>query len=317
MELRHLEYFVAVAEELSFTKAAERLSMAQSPVSQQVQKLERELGVPLFQRTTRSVALTPAGQILYEEATELLAAAKRAAEHTRQAGQGRLGRLTLAFGGTATYDLMPQLVNAYALRYPNVTLEVRSEMLTPAQVAGLLDGSISVGLLRPPVVAEGLVVEVLSDEPLVALLPVNHPLASKSVVNLADLRGEEFITYPSSPPSSVYQTVTAACRQAGFTPKVRQEVAETSSLVALVAAGLGVAVAPASIRHLRIAGVTHRPIRGTDASVSLAVAYRREAVSPVIRGYLEIARAVLRKQKDVSRGPAFDDDAGDYLPDTV
>jgi DNA-binding transcriptional LysR family regulator len=316
VELRRLEYFVAVAEELSFTKAAKRLSMAQSPVSLQVQKLERELGVPLLQRTTRSVELTAAGQILYEEATELLAAAKRAAEHTRQAGQGSMGRLTLAFGGAATYDLMPQLVSAYAQRYPNVNLEVRSEMPDPGQVAGLLDGSISVGLLWSPVLAEGLVVEVLLDEPLVALLPVSHPLATRSSLNLADLQGEEFITYPSSPPSAVYQTVAAACQQAGFIPKVRHEVAETASLVTLVAVGLGVAVCPASVRHLRIAGVTHRAIRGTDVTISLALAYRRGTVSPVIRGYLEVARAVLRKQKEVSLGPAFGN-ADFYLPDTV
>jgi DNA-binding transcriptional LysR family regulator len=211
---------------------------------------------------------------------------------------------------------MPRLVNAYSQRYPNVTLEVRSEMLTPAQVAGLLDGTISVGMLRPPVAAEGLVVEVLIEEPLVALLPVHHPLASLSSLRLADLQGEEFISYPSSPPSSVYQTVAAACRNAGFIPKVRQEVAETSSLIALVAAGLGVAVAPASVRHLRIAGVTHRPLRGTNTTVSLALAYRGGDVPAIVRGYLDVARSVLRYQKDVSRGPSFGD-SDDYQPDTV
>jgi DNA-binding transcriptional LysR family regulator len=144
MELRHLEYFVAVAEELSFTRAAERLTIAQSPVSQQIRKLERELGTDLFDRTTRSVELTDAGRILYAEAVELLAASRRAADNTRLAGQGRLGRLALAFTGSATYELMPLLVRAYAQRFPDVTLEVRSEMLTPAQVGGLLEGSISV-----------------------------------------------------------------------------------------------------------------------------------------------------------------------------
>jgi DNA-binding transcriptional LysR family regulator len=316
MELRHIEYFVAVAEELNFTRAAERLSIAQSPVSAQVRKLERELGVRLFDRTTRSVELTPAGRSFYVEATALLAAAQRAADNVRLAGQGRLGRLSLAFTGSATYSLMPQLVQAYAQRFPDVVLDVRSEMLTPGQVDGLLDGSISVGLLRPPVHAEGLVVEVLREEPLVALLPVTHPLAARVDFKLYDLRLENFISYPSSPPSSVYQTVTAACRQAGFTPKIRQEVAETSSLVALVAAGLGVALAPASVRHLRINGVTHRPIRGTDVTLPLAVAYRGGMVPPIVRGYLETARAVLRKQRPVSSGPGFVP-TGEDLPDSV
>ena len=137
MELRHLEYFVAVAEELSFTRAAERLTIAQSPVSQQIRKLEREIGTTLFDRTTRSVELTEAGRILYAEAIALLAASRRAADNARLAGQGHLGRLALAFTGSATYELMPLLVRAYTQRFPNVTLEVRSEMLTPAQVAGL------------------------------------------------------------------------------------------------------------------------------------------------------------------------------------
>ena len=210
MELRHLEYFVAVAEELSFTRAAERLSMAQSPISEQVRKLERELGVTLFNRTTRSVELTATGRIFYDEARLVLGAAAKAADSARLAGQGRLGRLSLGFGGSTTYELMPQLVRAYKQRYPEVVLEVRSDMLTPPQVDALLDGTLSVGLLRAPVNAEGLVVEVMRDEPLVVLLPVTHPLASGVDLDLYDLRNEDFISYPSSPPSSVFLAVAAA-----------------------------------------------------------------------------------------------------------
>src|ERR1700732_298195 len=204
MELRHLEYFGAVAEDRSLARPAERLTIAQSPVSQQIRKLERELGTALFDRTTRSVELTEAGRILYAEAITLLAASRRAADNARLAGQGHLGRLALAFTGSATYELMPLLVRAYAQRFPDVTLEVRSEMLTPAQVDGLLEGRISVGLLRPPVTADGLVVEVPRHEPLVALLPVPHPRATQVNLELTDLRDEPFIGYPSSTPFSVY-----------------------------------------------------------------------------------------------------------------
>jgi len=152
------------------------------------------------------------------------------------------------------------------------------------------------------VAADGLVVEVLRHEPLVALLPVTHPLATQINLELTDLREEPFIGYPSSPPSSVHLAVTSVCRQAGFSPQVRQEVAETSSLVALVAAGLGVALAPASVRHLRISGVTHRPLRGpAQATVPLAVAYQKGPVSPLVRGYLETTRAVLSSQKQPTR----------------
>lgn len=316
MELRHVQYFVTVAEELSFTRAAARLSMAQSPISQQIRKLERELGVELFARTTRSVVLTAAGRAFYEEAVPLLAATSRMTNNARLAGEGRLGRLSLAFTGTATYELMPQLIRAYVRRYPDVLLDVRSEMFTPAQVEALLDGSVSVGVLRPPASHEGIVTELLHDEPLVALLPVSHPLARRVSIQLSDLAHEPFISYPSSPATSVFQTVTAACRQAGFTPSVRQEAKETPSLVALVAAGMGVALAPASIRHLRINGVTHRPVTGTSVTMPLALAYRAGSVPSIVRGYLETCRAVVRKQKPVSPGPSFRDDEL-YLPDSV
>lgn len=316
MELRHVEYFVAVAEELSFTRAAERLSMAQSPISEQIRKLERELDATLFIRTTRSVQLTPAGLIFYDQATALLAAAKRAADSARLAGQGRLGRLALGFGGSATYELMPQLIRGYKQRYPDVVLEVRSEMLTPAQVDGLLDDSLSVGLLRPPVNAEGLVVEVLREDPLVALLPVSHPLASRVDLSLQDLRDEPFISYPSSPPSSVYLTVMNAFHQAGINPRIHQEVAETSSLVALVAAGLGVALAPAPARHLRIPGVAHRPLRKPAIMMPLALAYKVGPVSPLVRGFLETARAVVRTQRPISATPILSRSEQD-VPDTV
>jgi DNA-binding transcriptional LysR family regulator len=174
-----------------------------------------------------------------------------------------------------------------------------------------------VRLLRPPVAADGLVVEVLRHEPLVALLPVTHPLATRINLKLTDLRDEPFIGYPSSSPSSVHLAVISACRQAGFSPHVRQEVGETSSLLALVAAGLGVALAPASVRHLRINGVTHRPLREpAQATVPLAVAYRKGPVSPLVRGYLETTRAVLRSQKQSSPGPTFRAD-GPLLPESI
>jgi DNA-binding transcriptional LysR family regulator len=315
MELRHLEYFVAVAEELNFTRAAERLSMAQSPVSEQVRKLERELGVTLFNRTTRSVELTPAGRIFYDRAKPVLTGARNAANSARLAGQGRLGRLALGFGGSTTYELMPQLIRAYKQRFPGVTLEVRSDLLTPVQVAGLLDDTISVGLLRPPVNADELVVEIMREEPLVALLPVTHPLASRVDLDLFDLRDEDFISYPSSPPASVFLTATAACQQAGFTPRVHQEVADTSSLVALVAAGLGVALAPASIRHMRIPGATHRPLRGPAPTMTLALAYKAGPVPPVVRGYLETARSVFRTQRSIAAVPILGGETD--LPESV
>ncbi|MQA87985.1 MAG: LysR family transcriptional regulator [Streptosporangiales bacterium] len=303
MELRHVRYFVAVAEERSFTRAAERLRVAQSPLSQQIRKLERELGVELFVRTTRSVQLTHAGSVFYGRARRLLAGSDEAVTAAQKAARGELGRLSLGFTGSATYELLPALVRAYHERNPDVTLDLHSEMLTPAQVDALLEGRIAVGVLRPPVNAKGLVVEVLREEPIVVLLPVQHPAAASRVLDLKSLRDETFVGYPSKPPSTLHSVMVSACRQAGFVPAIRQEVAETATLVTLVAAGLGLALVPASVQHLRIEGATYRPISSPRVTVQLALAYREDAVNPLVRRYLEIARSVVRSRQRTP-GPA-------------
>jgi DNA-binding transcriptional LysR family regulator len=313
MELRHARYFVAVAEERSFTRAAQRLQIAQSPLSQQIQKLERELGVELFVRTTRSVDLTHAGEVFFEHARRLLADSDETVAATQKAARGELGSLSLGFTGSATYELLPALVRAYHERNPDVTLELHSEMLTPAQVAALLDGRIAVGVLRPPVTAPGLVVEVLREEPLVALLPSQHPAAGARVLELAALRDEPFVGYPSKPPSTLHSLMLSACRQAGFVPRICQEAGETATLVALVAAGLGVALVPASVQHLRIDGATYRSL-AAPATVQLALAYRHGETNPLVRRYLETARAVvLGRQRIPAPAPARED-AEDTFP---
>ena len=155
MELRHIRYFLAVAEERNFTRAAGKLNIAQSPLSQQIRQLEREVGVPLLTRTTRSVSLTYAGEVFYERTRALLADAAAAAEDARKAARGELGSLAVGFTGSATYEFLPTLVRAYADRYPEVTLQVHSDMVTPRQTEQLLDGRLSVGVLRPPVTVSG------------------------------------------------------------------------------------------------------------------------------------------------------------------
>lgn len=295
MELRHMRYFVAVVDEGSFTRAAGQLSIAQSPLSQQIRKLEKELAVTLLERTTRSIVLTEAGRVFYRRCIALLTAADEAIDSARMADRGELGSLSLGFTGSATYDLMPNLVRAYRERNPQVELSLRSEMLTPDQVQALLDGTLSVGLLRPPVRADGIVVEHLRNEPLVVVLPVQHRMATRTAIDLRDLADEPFIGYRAL--STMSDTLHACCEQAGFRPAVQQHVAETSTLVALVAAGLGVALAPESVRHLRMNGVTYRPLRTPKATVPLALAYRSDSVGPLIRRYLDTARTVLRSKK--------------------
>ncbi|MFD9741844.1 LysR substrate-binding domain-containing protein [Umezawaea sp. NPDC059074] len=282
MELRHLRYFVAVAEECHFGRAADRLHIAQPPLSQQIRQLEAELGVRLLTRTTRKVELTPAGERYLERARAVLATVDAAGEEAARIAAGEIGRLAIGFTGSATYELLPTLVRVLRDDFPGLDLDLKCEMLTREQVSALLDHTLDLGFLRPPVHALGLDVRVLRREPLIAVLPERHPLSTLDTVRLADLRDEPFICYPSHHRSVVHDAVLDACQRAGFDPAVVQEVAETSTLVSFVAAGMGVALVPASVSHLRITGAVFRPLTGTDAEVSLAVATRVDDPSPQV-----------------------------------
>lgn len=314
MELRHVRYFLAVAEEKSFTKAAARVNVAQSPLSQQIRKLERELGVELFVRTTRSVQLTHAGQVFYDRMRAVIADGEDAIEAAQKAARGELGRISVGFTGSATYELLPALVRAYNDKFPDVTLDLHSEMGTQAQVEAILDGRLSVGLLRPPALADGLAVETVRHEPVLALLPSQHPLSVERELELAALRDEWFIAFPGSPPSTMYTLMMAGCEEAGFVPRIRHQVANATTLVALVAAGLGVALVPGSLRHLGFSGATYRPLVKPRLTVALALAYREADVNPLVRRFVETARSVIlsRQQANVDRpGRAQLPDDGD------
>ena len=294
MELRHLRYFVAVAEERHFGRAAERLHIAQPPLSQQIRRLEAELGVTLLHRTTRSVEVAPAGEVLLVRAREILSAVDGATEDTRRAARGEFGRLAVGFTGSATYELLPKLADALRRALPGVLLDLRGELLTPAQVASLLDGTLDLGLLRPPVRERALAVEVVRREPLVAVLPQAHPLAAADAVPLEELEGEPFVVYPSHFRSVVHDAVEETCEAYGFLPRVALEVSETSTLVSFVAAGLGVSLVPESVRHMTVHGAVYRPLAGEAATVELAVAWRRDDHTAVLVRALEVIRNDLR-----------------------
>jgi DNA-binding transcriptional LysR family regulator len=298
VELRHLRYFVAVAEECHFGRAAERLHIAQSPLSQQIKQLETELGLQLLTRSTRRVELTPAGQRYLERARQVLALVDHAGAEATRVASGDLGHVAIGFTGSATYEVLPSLSKALRAELPGIVVELRGELLTPSQVAGLLEGQLDVGLLRPPVGDADLEVELLRREPLVAVLPANHPLAAQAHVEMVDLRDEPFVGYPSQHRSVVHDAVLEACRGAGFVP-VATEVAETSTLVSFVAAGLGVALVPRSVQHLRITGATYRPLAGPVPTVDLAVATRRHDASPAVARVVNVVRRLLSDQQDV------------------
>jgi DNA-binding transcriptional LysR family regulator len=293
MELRHLRSFVAVAEERHFGRAAARLHIAQPPLSQQIRRLEDELGATLLHRTTRSVELAPAGEVLLVRAREILAAVDSATEDARRAARGEFGRLAVGFTGSATYALLPSVAAALRRSLPGVMLDLRGELLTPAQVGGLLDGTLDLGLLRPPVRERELAVEVVRSEPLVAVLPEAHALAAADAVPLEELAGEPFVVYPSHFRSVVHDAVEETCAAHGFHPRVALEVSETATLVSFVAAGLGVSLVPESVEHMTVHGAVYRPLAREAAAVELAVAWRRDDDTPVLQRALDVVRADL------------------------
>ncbi|MGK2870529.1 MAG: LysR substrate-binding domain-containing protein [Mycobacterium sp.] len=292
MELRHLRYFRAVAEELHFGRAAEKLHIAQPPLSQQIRQLERELGLSLFTRSTRRVDLTAAGVAYLKRTIAILDAVDDAGQQARRVAHGLEGQLTIGCVGSATYSLLPRLVRAMRDALPHVELSIRGEMLAPDQVTALLSGDIDIALLRPPVDHVDIRSETLRRDRLIVALPAEHPLTGRDTLTVGDLQDEDFIAHAGQGRSVMNGLLAAVCADAGFAPRIRHEVSETSTLVTLVAAGLGVAVVPAPTADLDIAGVTYRPLDPASLGVDLAAAHLADAASPAIERALTVLRDI-------------------------
>lgn len=294
MELRHLRYFCAVAEELHFGRAARRLHMAQPPLSQQIRQLEDELGVALLVRSTRRVELTPAGADYLERAVAILDSVDAASRQALRIADGRAGTLSIGCVGSATYSLLPALVRALSDELPDVDVSVRGEMLAPAQITALTAGDIDLALLRMPIDTTGLHVEPIRSDRLIVALPHDHQLArgaSDSAVDLALLGGDDFIVHAGGGKSIMHGVLSAAAGRAGFVPRIRHEVEETSTLVTLVAAGVGVALVPEPTSALGVPGVVYRPL-DTDDEVELAVAFPDGRRTPLVDRALGVLRRV-------------------------
>jgi DNA-binding transcriptional LysR family regulator len=292
MELRHLRYFRAVAEELHFGRAAERLHIAQPPLSQQIRQLERDLGVALLTRSTRNVDLTPAGKAYLDRTIKILAAVDDAADLARRIAEGSIGRLTIGCVGSATYSVLPQLVRALSERLPDVDVRVRGEMLAPAQLAALAVGEIDLALLRPPIVDPGLSTEIVRRDALLVALPEGHRLCKRKALRMADLRSEDLVAHAGGGRSVMGSLLTTLCNDAGFTPRIRHEVEETSTLVTLVAAGLGVAIVPAPTSALDVVGVSYRPLHPRSLAIELVAAWPTSPHDQLARKVIETLREV-------------------------
>ena len=290
MEMRHLRQFAAVAEELHFGRAAERLCMAQPPLSASVKQLEAELGVQLLERTSRRVTLTAAGEAFYEQAREILARTDKAADAARRAADGHTGRLAIGFAASATHDVLPDCLRAFRARFPDVELAL-FEMNASEQAAALTDRRIGVGFARPALTVAGVTCETLTREPFVLAVPDGHALAGQSTVELFALAGEPFIGFAPLPRPSYMDDVTAACAAVGFLPNIVQEVREMGTAVSLVAAGLGICLVPLPVRKGGRGGVHFLSLTGTSARTELTLAYRTGDPSPVLRVFRDVVRA--------------------------
>ncbi len=287
MELRHLRYFLAVAEEANFTRAAARLGIGQPPLSQQIQALERELGTPLFRRTHAGAELTEAGEAFLVEVRRVLADVERAADTARRIARGEAGRLRLGFTASAAFNpRVPRLIRDFRRQWPLVQL-----VLEETNTAGLLDalrnGRLDAAFIRytPSALPAGLDLMRFPDEPMLIAVPAAHPLAQHASAPLRALAGEPFILFPRSFGSSLYDEILSVCRESGFSLQITQEAPQMSSIVNLVAAELGVSVVPASTAQMQLPGVRYVSIEGRVPLARLALATHpaTRASAPVVR----------------------------------
>lgn len=249
IELRHLRFFVAVAEDLHFGRAAQRLHVAQPPLSQQIRKLEQLVGYPLFTRTSRSVKLTVAGEALLENARRTLRNVERDIEETRSAGRGEVGSLHIGFVGSAVLTDFPNILRTYRETYPRVQIRLH-ESFTAQVTEGLANGTLDAGILRDADPTVGLHIKTISSEPFVAVLPATHPRARQKSISPAALRGESFVYYPRTAGTRAFEKPLSIFDEYGFRPVIVQEAPHWLTILRLVASGLGVTVAPECVRQI-------------------------------------------------------------------
>lgn len=293
LELRQLRYFVTVAEELHFGRAAKRLHMTQPPLSQTIMVLEEVLGATLFDRNRRGVALTAAGTALLPEARRLLAQANELSELVKRAAQGKTGKLVLAFVSSADYSVLPPFLRTYRVAYPQVQIALR-EATSDLQLEEMLNGRIDAGLLIPPLPekakAELNYLPVLN-EPLLLATPADLPeLKNKQKADLNSLPPLPLIIFPRAISPGLYDTILTLFHDNGLTPEIGQEAIQMQTIVSLVSAGMGMAIVPQSVGNLRRPGVEYRPLIQSTPLVETGLAWRRDNNSPVLKGFLDLMR---------------------------
>lgn len=293
MELRYLSSFLAVAEELHFGRAAKRLQMAQPPLSQQIRQLERELGVQLFERSTRSVRLTSAGEAFLKPVRQVLADLDIATRVAKSAGRGEYGRVSVGFAGASSHETLPRLARAVRAAHPGIELVMLGQTYANRALAHVADGTLDLGFVRLPVTRPGIETRTIAEEELVCALPSDHRLARRRRIDVADLADEQFVSFPARTGSSVRDVTVAVCEAAGHNPRIVQEAPDSYTILALVAMGVGVTLTLSSCMHIQQTGLVYRPLAGPPVRLRSALAWRRDNPSAALRSVLEVADETL------------------------
>ena len=292
MDIRHLRYFVAVAEELNFSRAARRLNMSQPPLSQQVKAMEDELGTPLFERNRRHVRLTEPGRLFLRQARSILTQLEGAGDEVRRAARGEAGELRIAFTGSVPmFEPFPRFIHAFREGHPAVRVEM-GHMSSGAQLQALADRRIDIAFLRPSHQYQAgpeIATRTIWEDELTVMLPARHRLARARRVAVAALAEEPFIMFPRGIGCGLHDHVMGLCSQAGFAPRVAQEGREGVTILALVAAGTGIAILPDTYRSAGIPGVVHRRLATDSARSRILLAWRPRENTPLLARFLAMA----------------------------
>jgi DNA-binding transcriptional LysR family regulator len=303
MEFRHLRYFLAVAEELHFGRAAQRLAISQPPLSQNIRQLEESLGVQLFHRNSKEVRLTAAGREFVPRARALLEQASDAARHAREVDKGYEGRLRVGLVSSMLYRGLPRMLKDFQARHPHLGVVLR-ELNSQDQVIEIAHGQLDVGFVHtqrvPPTIAR----ELFASEPFYCCLPAGHALARSRRLQVAKLEGEPFVMFSRAASPDYYERVLAICSDAGFYPEVRHEVRHWLSVVSLVAQGLGVALVPEALKHSAVPGAAFVPVEKTQARSEVFCVWRAADDSAALEAFLGQMRALQSRRKDAGSRPS-------------
>jgi DNA-binding transcriptional LysR family regulator len=294
VELRQLRYFIAIAEEGNFSRAARRLHVSQPPLSTQIKSLEDELGVRLLERSNRGVSLTAAGSVFFEETRAVLARLEHARSKVRRADRGDIGMLSIGFVSIADYGILPPALKSFRSNFPLVEVQLH-ELTTDAQIRELRAARLDLGIGLAPVDEADLEFERLLCEELLLAAPSGHPAAKGDrAVDLRALSKESFIVPPRDVAPGLYDLTISHCRSSGFAPRITQHARQMQTVIGLVSCGMGFALVPSSVRNLKRTGVQYRQLRGKAALVEVGVLRLRTADSALRKNFVEVLREAAR-----------------------